>query len=137
MLIIMTGPLLNYAMLFATGLPGGIDYFLLFCVKRGHMDSLTEKRINRGLNMVVRSPGLTAWLAFSHTLYVGGFWARDWRSDGAWNGENEMPLPGLAIQWVLIAGNGIFFADRVVSNCAEKMLLRKQGLEASKREKAK
>ena len=107
------------------------------------MTSLTEKRINRGLNMVVRCPGLTSWFAFSHLLYAGGFWARDWRSsmpasvgtDGnpaatavhaEWNGENEMPFPFLAVQWLLIAGNGIFFADRVVANCAEKLLLQKQ-----------
>jgi hypothetical protein len=82
-------------------------------------------------------------MAIAHTLYISGLWAKDWRGrtgdgsvDSAGGAEgggvahtelpNEMPFLGLAIQWVLIAGNALFFADRVVWNCAQKSLLDEQ-----------
>ena len=37
------------------GLPGGIDYGLLALVKFGVIEKLTEKKINRLLNLVVRT----------------------------------------------------------------------------------
>ena len=41
------GPLLNYCMAFATGLPGGIDYAMLTAVKLGRLAPGAEKRVNR------------------------------------------------------------------------------------------
>jgi hypothetical protein len=38
------------------GIPGGIDYFMLFLVKLNFLDKLTEKRINRFLNLLIRWP---------------------------------------------------------------------------------
>ena len=39
------------------GLPGGLDYFLLILVKYCYIDKITEKWINRWLNLLVRMPG--------------------------------------------------------------------------------
>ena len=39
------------------GLPGGIDYLLLSLVKYCYIDKITEKRINRWLNLLLRMPG--------------------------------------------------------------------------------
>ena len=39
------------------GLPGGIDYLLLSLVKYCYIDKMTEKRINRWLNLLIRMPG--------------------------------------------------------------------------------
>ena len=43
---------------FGTGLPGGIDYFLLSLVKQKKLDSIKEKKINSYLNTFIRLPGL-------------------------------------------------------------------------------
>ena len=38
------------------GIPGGIDYLLLFLVKRNILEKMTEKKINRYLNLLIRWP---------------------------------------------------------------------------------
>ena len=40
------GPVVNWVTFFVCGLPGGIDYYLLFLTKMGSIQRLTEKRIN-------------------------------------------------------------------------------------------
>jgi hypothetical protein len=57
--------LIGYSLFFSTGLPGGIDYLLLFGVRNGWLNSLTEKKINRWLNVWVRSPGCISNAAFT------------------------------------------------------------------------
>lgn len=49
--------LLGYSLFFTTGLPGGIDYFILFLNRNNLVTSGTEKSINSYLNVWVRSPG--------------------------------------------------------------------------------
>ena len=96
------GPLLNYGLFFATGFPGGIDYALLALVKLGYCDRMTEKKINRYLNMWIRMPGLLVWMGIGWTCYC--------------DNRFEMPLVILLTQFLFIAGNSIYFADRVVLN---------------------
>ena len=50
------GCALSLANLTMCGIPGGIDYLLLFLVKYNIIDKFTEKRINRLLNLVLRYP---------------------------------------------------------------------------------
>ena len=52
------GPLMNYNFMFVCGLPGGIDYGMLVCVKEGIMRPLTEKHYNNILNVWCRAPFL-------------------------------------------------------------------------------
>ena len=40
------------------GLPGGIDYILLVLLKYNIINKLTEKNINRWLNLLIRMPGM-------------------------------------------------------------------------------
>jgi hypothetical protein len=49
--------LLGYSLFFTTGLPGGIDYFLLFLTRNDWLDKSTEKKVNTWLNTWIRSPG--------------------------------------------------------------------------------
>jgi len=42
---------------FMSGLPGFLDYFNLWCVKMGWMNSLTQKRIYTYIASYIRSPG--------------------------------------------------------------------------------
>ena len=52
------GYILNLMNFFICGLPGGIDYVLLFLVKAGLLKKLTEKRVNSQLNLMIRWPGI-------------------------------------------------------------------------------
>jgi hypothetical protein len=49
--------LLGYSLFFTTGLPGGIDYFLLFLTRNNLFNRNREKEINAWLNTWIRSPG--------------------------------------------------------------------------------
>jgi hypothetical protein len=124
------GPLLNYAIFFATGFPGGIDYFLLYLVKRKIIPTMAEKRINRLLNIILRSPGLVAWMAFGHVTFSHHVSANHWRTtDGTLDmSQREMPIASLVFMYFFIAGNGIFFADRVVGNYHVKRYEHHHGL---------
>ena len=53
-----------------TGLPGGIDYFLLTLVKNGQFDYLREKKYNSNINTYIRMPGgaVCSFLTFSACL---------------------------------------------------------------------
>lgn len=64
------GPLMNFNNFWMCGVPGGIDYCLLFCVKSGWMRPLSEKRVNAGINVWVRAPFLvcTGTLVFVQTF---------------------------------------------------------------------
>ena len=48
----------NYALFFLCGLPGGIDYYMMYLVELGHMDKLTEKLYNSQLNTWIRPLGI-------------------------------------------------------------------------------
>jgi hypothetical protein len=168
------GPLLNFALFFATGLPGGIDYFLMYRRPRqpstlpahttshplhvsrqawgapssssfllhSHvhscpqiLHSFTEKRVNRLLNILVRSPGLMMWMSFGHVTYTNSLAAKHWRSASAVVDQDQMEMPLAALlfmcvtqpvplltnrnissMYVFVAGNGIYFMDRVVGS---------------------
>jgi hypothetical protein len=57
----------NVVGFFLTGLPGGMDYFMLVLVKLGKMDRLTEKRYNTRIMTWLRGPGA---LSASFMLYI-------------------------------------------------------------------
>jgi hypothetical protein len=56
----------NYVTFFICGLPGGIDYALMYLVYTDRLAAQTEKRINSWLNMYLRAPGIlsAAFLAW-------------------------------------------------------------------------
>ena len=64
-----TGRLINYSLFFTTGLPGMIDYFLLFLVKNNKMESIVEKRINNYINLWLRSPGCISHAVLTLLVY--------------------------------------------------------------------
>ncbi len=67
--LLPSSTLLGFSLFFTTGVPGGIDYALLFAVRNGWIHRMTEKNINCALNIWVRSPGCCAQAAFT-TVYI-------------------------------------------------------------------
>ena len=96
--------LLGYSLFFTTGLPGLLDYILLFGVRNGWVAPLFEKRVNRCINVWLRSPGCVshATLVFAYILSGGG--ANRWMSTIGL-------LPPLLTLW-----NGQYFMDQVVTD---------------------
>jgi len=62
--LVPAGTLLGYSLFFTTGLPGGIDYTLLFLTRNNYLERDTEKRINVFLNTWIRSPGCMSLATF-------------------------------------------------------------------------
>jgi hypothetical protein len=98
------GPLMNWACLFVCGLPGGIDYLLLFLVKQQRLEKGQEKSINRLLNMWIRLPGIVSFVPFAYVCHMAG--------------RTSVSGYLLVLQSLLNMFNGVYFADRVVANHA-------------------
>lgn len=109
-----SGALLGYSLFFATGLPGGIDYALLFMNRNGWLKRETEKRVNTWLNVWIRSPGtislaaLTAVRISSAVPYTPLWWSGI--------------VTALLNYW-----NGQYFMQQVVYNLGQEHTLRSLG----------
>jgi hypothetical protein len=114
-----SGPILNYVIFFATGLPGGIDYFMLFLVKMDIIESFTEKKYNRILNTYCRVPCILIWVGIFWTCYRSGEVPMIENEYGEY--VNESPLYVILLHIFFIAGNALFFGDRVVISYAHKL----------------
>jgi hypothetical protein len=108
-LYIPCGSLLGYSLFFLTGLPGGIDYLLLFMTRNNYLNAITEKKINNYLNLWIRAPGC---ISHSTLSLVGYFILKN-------NNVIRLTLfeficfsfVNLSIFW-----NGIYFMNQVVIN---------------------
>jgi hypothetical protein len=106
--LVPCGTLMGFNLFFTTGLPGGIDYFLLFLVRNYIIHRMTEKRINRFLNVWIRSPGCQALAAIGF-LYT-------FSNPGPWWLKAFGALPPFLTYW-----NGQYFMEQVVSDYALRL----------------
>lgn len=102
------GSLLGYGLFFTTGLPGGIDYALLFLVRNAWLDRMKEKQVNAFLNVWVRSPGCAshACFTFAYVSLITAPFTGMW-----WAGM----FTGLLTYW-----NGQYFMRQVVENALQR-----------------
>jgi hypothetical protein len=119
------GPLLGHGAFFTSGLPGGIDYFMLVLVKNKCINSMTEKYYNSIIQLWIRCPGCLAHSFYTWTAYIEYIKLSQW---GHFNIMPNMMLPEsiwiitpitmvviLAFSW-----NGLYFMSRVITNYAVK-----------------
>lgn len=112
---IQSGLLLNYSLFFLTGLPGGIDYLLLFLNRNNLLiDKYIEKTINSYLNLWIRMPGCISQSTLTLILY----------------NQNKhlysLDIKVLIILVILLVSwNGIYFMNQVVRNHEMETLERK------------
>jgi hypothetical protein len=95
-------PVLNGGVFFMCGLPGGIDYLLLFLVKIGKIKKITEKNINVYLNNWIRCPGILYTCSLIHSAYI-----------------QNIIVPIAYIYYLsqfFVIYNSIYFAQRVTLN---------------------
>ncbi len=107
---INSGSMLDFSLFFMSGLPGMIDYFLLFLVRNNWMDRMTEKKWNNSINLWLRCPGCisisTLIVAANMNVAPGIF------TDG------QYFLMSLIV--FLNSWNGIYFMNLVVSDYAKQ-----------------
>jgi len=94
------------SLFFTTGLPGGIDYVLLFANRNGWIHKLTEKRVNAFLNVWIRSPGCAAMaaLGLAGLCSQSRFGVLDWLAI----------VPCLLTYW-----NGQYFMEQVIVDASK------------------
>lgn len=95
--VLPAGTLLGYSLFFTTGLPGGIDYILLFLVRNNWLHRNTEKKANHALNVWIRSPGcashaalVCAYLSMHETSILFMLGALTTAFLNYWNGQYFM-----------------------------------------------
>lgn len=101
------GCLLGLGLFFITGLPGGIDYLLLFLVRNKIIDKLLEKKINTYLNIWIRCPGCIIHSTMSTMVLI--------------RIADKISYPSIigGICCIsIIFWNGIYFMNQVVQNYA-------------------
>ena len=112
--LLRSGALLGYSLFFTTGLPGGLDYGMLFLVRNGLMARETEKKANAWLSTWIRSPGCSshaaltlAFLSMSGMVQWSPFWC------------------GAILTAALNYWNGQYFAAQVIYNAGQLHLWEK------------
>lgn len=103
------GALLNYTSFFISGFPGGVSYVNLVLVKMGLMRKITQKKIDKWMNVWCRCPGLVV-AGTCHYLSVV-------------NGNYEMPLIVNLVTGVLTVFNGLYYCDMSVANYSTHLVL--------------
>lgn len=116
--------LLGFSLFFTTGLPGGIDYFLLFLVRNNWLNPLIEKRVNTFLNVWIRSAGCAAHAAFviAYTFNQN----TNNKTLTQMNNEVEYNLKFYAslVTGCLTYWNGQYFMERVVSDYSRRSFIK-------------
>jgi len=97
------GNVMSLSNLTMCGIPGGIDYLLLFLVKQNYLGKLTEKKINRFLNLLIRWPimFLSAYIFLINSYH------------------NNVQTDYIVIMNILLGLhciNAVYYCDKVIGN---------------------
>jgi hypothetical protein len=102
---------MGYSLFFATGLPGGISYAVLFLQRNGWLGRLTEKRVNTAVNVWIRAPGCASHAALTLAWFAS-------------SSSTPPPLqaalslaPAALMYW-----NGQYFMQQAVADLARREL---------------
>ncbi len=97
------GKIPSLANLSMCGIPGGIDYFMLFLVKLNLLDKMNEKFINRYLNLIIRWPIM---FLSSYLLVLNIYHQKC----------NISYLIFMILAMLLHCYNAIYYCDKVIGN---------------------
>lgn len=97
-----SGALMGMTLFFTTGLPGGINYALLFAERNGWISRETEKNVNVPVHQWLRGPGCVATATLSFVLVHSAAAATLWDRIAA------------TVIAALTFWNGIYFTNQVV-----------------------
>jgi len=100
--------LIGHCLFFTTGLPGLIDYFMLFLTRNNLMSKNLEKRINSKINLWLRCPGCVMNVALCMSNVATNY-----------NQLSYVQLIGTGIIMSTVYWNGIYFMNQVVVDNAK------------------
>ena len=109
------GPMLDFALFFLSGLPGAIDYMLLFLARNNFIKKITEKKINNSINLWIRCPGCISQATLSLVICLGHQYNVSYFDKSL-----------IFITMLLVFWNGIYFMKLVVADYAIQEHLLKQ-----------
>ena len=107
-MVVNGGCLVGHSLFFTTGLPGCIDYFMLFLVRNKWMKRINEKKYNNYINLWIRSPGCISHAVLTTIIML--------------NHSNNFNIFEKCIGFLtalLVYWNGIYFMNQVVVNYSE------------------
>jgi len=99
----------NFGAFFICGLPGGLNYAALACVKEGFITSLTQKRFDAWINACMRGPGCIAYAILQWQV-----WLSDARPSKGWNRSTVNFFTFLVT--FLMVFNGIYYMEQSIGN---------------------
>lgn len=98
---------ISFALFFMTGLPGGLDYLLLTCVKLGWLHSIVEKQLYVVLTVWIRGPGVIAGAVLSMDAVFNEYY----RSQYTW-----VVFLGIVWNMIICYWNGMYFMHCTLSD---------------------
>ena len=112
---IKCGSMLDFALFFVCGVPGMIDYFMMFLSRNNFIKKITQKRINNSLNLWIRCPGCISQCILTYT-------AMEHIDENVFN-NFDMIL--VCITSMLVFWNGVYFMQLVVADYAVQKYIEK------------
>jgi hypothetical protein len=108
--IVPQNHIISHALFFTTGLPGLIDYTLLFFNRNNLIHKSIEKRVNTFLNLWIRAPGCIMNTCMSIMTIVSNY--------NHLNNTQPIAIYGGIVMLSLVYWNGIYFMGQVVIDYA-------------------
>ena len=105
--IVPQNHIISHGLFFTTGLPGLIDYTLLFLNKNNLIHKYIEKKVNTFLNLWIRAPGCIMNTCMSIMTIVSNY-----------NQLNTTAIYGGIVMLSLVYWNGVYFMGQVVTDYA-------------------
>jgi hypothetical protein len=106
---VTVGALMGTTLFFTTGLPGGINYAMLFAERNGWITQAMRKRVNTPVHVWIRGPGCTAVA----TLIAASVWS-------ATANANMWHRLAATMAAALTFWNGQYFMQQVVVSASNK-----------------
>jgi len=100
-----TGPIMSHCLFFMSGLPGGINYLLLFLQRNDFIKKKTQKYINYHLNIWIRNPGCIASSIITYFYYINFI-------------NFNYDINNFFVIYIILScfWNGVYFMEQVVRN---------------------
>lgn len=93
----------NFGCFFLSGLPGGVDYFLLVLVREGVMSKMSEKLWNARINTWLRAPPMTIYAFVGYQTWL-------------YNKSLALPTWAIFVVTFLHFFNGQYYLEMAVGN---------------------
>ena len=114
-----SGALLDHSLFYITGVPGMIDYMMMFLVRNKKLNKMTQKKINTYINLWLRCPGCVSLSTLTTVVYVNS-------SNLIFDEIQSVMVIAIIF---LVFWNGVYFMNLVVRDYAQQQIIAGRKLE--------